>query len=343
MLPQPHDWGEAEDAFSAIAESIEGKDLTSVSEAQTRYDVIDRIIKEVLGWQHGQVFVEEKKSSSSSNPVDQSSEAEVDPASKSEDDNKNRGYVDYILRSADITIVIEAKKIGASFPSPSRNKRLKLGGTVLGSGEISDAISQAVDYAENKDADIVCVTNGHCWCVFTYNQYKSSAKAHVMFPFEVVGDGNRLFNLISEWGIENNSISLIDDDVLIGTPRRLINEVADADGRIGRNAVADHISAALNEALYSDAIINNPDVLEKCFVTTEARTKYDNTLNIYLSDFKPVEVGSAERLRTGKEHGPLAVLLENAVVPNYAPPVTTIIGPVGAGKSTYLKHFELVS
>lgn len=90
------------------------------------------------------------------------------------------------------------------------------------------------------------------------------------------------------------------------------------------------------------SVTSNPDSLEKCFVTTEARTKYDSTLGMHLADPKPKLIESAKRIRTGKEPGPLESIVDISVL-DHAPPVTLIIGPVGAGKSTYLKHFEIVS
>jgi hypothetical protein len=39
------DWGEASEIFDSIKEYVALKDLTVANEAQTRFDVIDRIIR----------------------------------------------------------------------------------------------------------------------------------------------------------------------------------------------------------------------------------------------------------------------------------------------------------
>ena len=129
------DWGEASEAFDRISRFLAGRDVTTVNEAQTRFDVIDRVVKEVLGWRHGQIDVEQAN------------------------EGERRGFVDYILRSGDYTIVIEAKRVGAAFPSPTRRPKLKLTGSVLGRGDVSRAIAQAEEYARTKRADVVIVTN----------------------------------------------------------------------------------------------------------------------------------------------------------------------------------------
>src|SRR5437867_5648759 len=104
------DWGEISSQFDDIAQFLNSRDIIAANEAQTRFDVIDRLIKDVLGWRHGQIDVEERC------------------------EGDHELYVDYLLRSGDATIVVEAKKIGASFPNPTRKKQLKLTGVVLSTG-----------------------------------------------------------------------------------------------------------------------------------------------------------------------------------------------------------------
>jgi len=311
------DWAFASEHFDDLKSTVGSLDLVKASEAQTRFDVIDGFIRNVLGWQAGQIAVEECSSGS------------------------HIGYVDYLLRVADTTIVIEAKKSGATFPSPTKKVRLKLSGSVLGSGEISKAIKQATGYANSKRADVVCVTNGLCWCIFSTTGLSEDSVAHLMFPFTVDGHPEELFSVLSETEVRNGSIGrLLSSE---SKPEdRLISILRDSDGRINRNSIADHILPALNDALYADALLSNVESLKRCFVTTEGRTRFDGQLGMHLADPKPSLVHPAPRINTGRTHGPLENLVTGAVI-DHAPPVTLIIGPVGAGKTTYLKHFELIS
>src|SRR5690606_24371661 len=98
------DWGEASEFFDKILGEVNTDDILSASEAQTRYHVIDRIVREVLHW----------------NAL----------ANVSVEDRVGSQYIDYFLSCGDSKIVIEAKKAGAAFPSPTRREKLKISGSV---------------------------------------------------------------------------------------------------------------------------------------------------------------------------------------------------------------------
>jgi len=118
------DWGEASVAYDEIRNFMAERDILQSNEAQTRFDVIDRLIRDVFSWPNGQINVEVHAT------------------------GERKGYVDYLLKSGDEAIVIEAKKAGAAFPSPTRRKQLKLSGSVLSSGPIGKAIQQAQEYLQ---------------------------------------------------------------------------------------------------------------------------------------------------------------------------------------------------
>lgn len=314
------DWGEISDVFEKISSEAFKKSLENESEAQTRFDVIDRIIKEVLQWAHGQISVE--------------------PHSKGE----KSGFIDYKLISGDYKIIIEAKTVGATFPSPTRNKKLKLTGTILGKGEINEALIQAENYALNEDADIVMVTNGECWCFYPIEKGKSRDLifAYLLFPFKDVNDAEKLFNVFSTESVDNGSITSLTTSNPIEINNRLNTVVENVDYRVGRNNIADYIMPALDKATVSDEMLNDTDVLEKCYVTTDSRTKFDKTLNMHLAQYKPVFIKPAKKVNRKSKKDELNKNLDKVQQNISSSPVTLLMGSVGSGKSTYLKHFQFI-
>jgi len=251
------DWGKASVAFDAINEFVAGRDLSAENEAQTRYDVIDRLIREVLNWQHGTVKVEDYAPG-----------------------EEKAGFIDYLLRLGDASIVIEAKKVGASFPTPTDKAKLKIGGSVLSVGDIAGAIRQAKSYAERKDAQIVLVTNGLCWCFFNLAESDDDKFASLLFPFTKSGHAEKLYELFASENVAAGSLTSITNE-LPQPEERLLTAFRVADDRVDRNNIADHIAPALDQALYAESLLNNTEALRRCFVTTEARTKFDAMLGMH--------------------------------------------------------------
>ena len=222
------DWGQVSQTYDEIKALTIQKELDAASEAQTRFDVIDRLIKEILQWKHGQISVEEYSVGA------------------------NQEYIDYLLRSGDNKIVIEAKKIGSSFPTPTKKKKLKLTGSILSEGEIGKAIIQAEKYAKSKEANLVAVTNGTCWCFYPFdpNVDRSYIYAYLLFPFNDVKDAEALFNIFSIQNIENDSLSKLTYENPNMIVRSLVRSTINADARIGRNIIADYISPAFDYAFH---------------------------------------------------------------------------------------------
>jgi len=79
---------EINDLFKASAKLK----LHDANEAETRKKLIDKIIEDLLGWNDDDISYEERVS----------------------EDGKTT-YADYIIRTADISILIEAKRIGKTF------------------------------------------------------------------------------------------------------------------------------------------------------------------------------------------------------------------------------------
>ena len=202
---------------------------------------------------------------------------------------------------------------------------------------------QAEDYAINLGANVVAATNGNCWCFYplTDGYSRDSIYATILFPFEKIEDAEYLFNIFACTNVEKNSLRELDISPTIEIVNKLHFVLKDSDSKIGRNNIADYIMPAVDRAILSESLLENEEVLDKCYVTTDNRTKYDNTLNMHLITYKPDQILPAQKIKKSK---PVDEFTKHVSISKtgITPPVTLIIGSVGSGKSTYLRHFELI-
>ena len=126
------------EALRAIAQEfasfIEGKG--SVSEADTRVKLIDRVLVQVLEWPEAAI----------------TRESHVD-----------RGYIDYSLQlQTRRHIAVEAKREGVAFTFPTTDHRsLKLSGALLTDKGIAEAVNQVRGYCDDAGIRYAIATNGY--------------------------------------------------------------------------------------------------------------------------------------------------------------------------------------
>ncbi|WP_206542516.1 hypothetical protein [Pseudomonas sp. TTU2014-080ASC] len=130
------------DTRRALVEIEKHSELREGNEAATRLKVINRILIDILGWTDEDIHPEEHVT-----------------------EDGYTTYADYILRTANTAIVVEAKKYGAAFNVEPNQRKVKLTNKFLQS-EIGEAIIQARDYARKMSIDFAIATNGSVWAVF---------------------------------------------------------------------------------------------------------------------------------------------------------------------------------
>ncbi len=299
--------------------------LADKNEAETRLKVIDEVLFEVLGWQKEDVSVEERVS-----------------------EDGNTRFADYIIRTASTAILIEAKRAGAAFALPTERTRLKLGG-VLAGGELGDAIRQARDYCRAKSIPFAGVTNGSAWVIFPAVRVDQvsfeDSEAFIFRDLEDIQDRMIDFwELLSrertlEGNLENALIGAQGEESRDASVRQYLS---DAGFRLGRNALYDHIEPAVTAALSDEALLEEPDALEACYVKTSERVKYDSRLQVHVRDPIPTLSHKTTRVRTRKHSR--AVDEKLAITTRMSPlRFIVVLGPVGAGKTTFLHYTRKVS
>lgn len=303
---------------------VNTQNLADANEAETRLKVINEIITQVLGWQLNDISVEERVG-----------------------DAPDIMYCDYILRTAVTTILIEAKKMGAAFSLPSNRKSLKLGG-VLSEGEVGDTIRQARNYCREKSIAFAVVTNGNAWIIFpsvrTDEIPFSDSIARIFSSLEDIKTRFVDFwELLSRERVAEGNL----DDKLLGRAEdrrlsRCIRDLLPEPGfRLGRNSLYEHLEPAIAAALTDEALLQDTEALIHCYVKTSERLKYDTRLRMYLSDPRPPLGQTSSRLT---DRGPSNEFTLSVAKPVSLPPkFILLLGPVGAGKTTFLRYSRAVS
>lgn len=90
-------------SISEILSTYHHLQLENANEAATRLKVIDRVLKEVLMW----------------------TDSDIKPEEHVTEDGLTT-YADYILKTANIALVVEAKKAGPSFTVTPGKRKVKL-------------------------------------------------------------------------------------------------------------------------------------------------------------------------------------------------------------------------
>lgn len=300
--------------------------LSEANEAETRLKIVDRMLFEVLGWQHDDVSVEERVSEDGSTT-----------------------FADYIVRTAGTAFVIEVKKVGTTFVDVPSLRRTRLVGAIV-QGVTGEAIHQARDYCRKKGIQFAVVTNGSQWIIFPavrVDQVSFADSSAVIFP--------NLRSAISEDYAEFSRL-LAREEVIAGSmeiellgrsedqlnERRLNRYFQNRATAGSRNPLYPLIEEAIVTALTDSIVDSSPSLLEKCYVHTPERIKFDRQIGMYVSKSQQVFRTPPTRPMNRKETGEFKDTIESASA-GMRPIAVLVLGSVGAGKTTFLHYTRAVS
>ncbi|RDS80031.1 hypothetical protein DWU99_20425 [Dyella psychrodurans] len=299
--------------------------LAHANEAETRLKVVDDVIKQLLGW----------------------TLADIHPEERISEDGKAR-YIDYVLRTANTAIVIEAKRAGASFDLQGVvDRRVQLTPGFV-KGDVGDAIIQARDYGRSKSIPFAVVTNGSQWIIFPASrsdQIEFNRSSAIVFDSADVALGTELgyfVSLLSRDGVvdgflERELLGRTEDQL---QERRLRTQVH-RDSARPANPIFHLIE---NEVIdcFSDTIAGRgKDFLELCYVPTPDRTKFDGRIKMHLRRHDALFGEHVVRPLRERESKVFIKAIEDAAK-HGRPLALLVLGSVGAGKTTYLSYTRQV-
>lgn len=295
---------------------------TGANEATTRLKLIDTIIFDLLRWTKDDVRVEYHLA-----------------------EDGVTEFADYIISTGQHSILIEAKKVGSNFNGAPKGRRAFLRGTWL-KQSVGDPIRQARDYGRKLGVGFCIATNGLTWIAFPVNR-----RDQVTFEDSsciVFQDIDNVLNDIDDFvGIfaRENVISGSLDKSLLGSatdqnePRRLNNIYDRSFSKINRTSIFPHIEREIITAFNEELLSDNAEILEKCYVQTPERTRFDSRIRMYISPQDQVLKTRPIRPLGPKSSNAIKKLLKETNL-NTRPIALLTVGLVGSGKTTFLNYTE---
>lgn len=288
------------------------------TEQDTRFQIIDRMLTEVMGWQHSDVRTEPHGPS---------------------------GYVDYLLsRNKDDRhcLVIEAKKQGKILVDTQNPKQVnyKLGGPALKSA--GEGIKQARQYCSDHGVRFAALTTGFEWVFFTALRTDGIPPLEgtaIVFPtLDSISENFATFHdLLSKsgFGQELIRVRLQEVEGLEVPHSDELYSIAQPDQirLLRKSEIAVDLDRVFNEFFSTMSGENDPEMLAKCFVETRESKQADATL-----DKITRTLTNQIRVVDGSQGNALARRIEVAVESRRGEFVL-IIGNKGAGKSTFIDRF----
>lgn len=292
------------------------------SEADTRANIIDRILHDVLQWPRDRVVREKAV---------------------------NPGFIDYELSTVRPVLVLEAKASGVAFDLPVRQfkgaRRYKISGVLRNNKPLQEAITQTQRYCADRGVRYGVTSNGYAFVLFRAIVERSAWRdgEAIVFagPKEITRDFETFWKLFSFTEVQRG----LDSAFRIAAPvsrdyHRPIAKQVTADATYARNpinlAMRPFADKFFGDIAKQDAI----EVLEQCYVHSTPLQTIDEDLKLVIHDHIPKFATGTKQMQTSEDEpgGDLQTHLR-ATLPDSNGTAVLFMGGIGAGKTTFLRRF----
>lgn len=298
---------------------------TAGNEADVRFKVIDDVLTHLLGWEKTDFEHEERVS-----------------------EDGNDFFLDYLITTAQTSLLVEAKRLQIDF-SRVPTGRAPLKGSWL-KGDLKKAVNQARDYGRKRGVGFCAVTNGDAWIIFPINRRDlvsfEDTYAITFSDAQVAleNDFDEFKALLSREAVIDGSL----EQALLGgdsnqTDNRRLNRIYDSSfSKISRATMFSSIEDEIVTAFAEELVAKNPELLEKAYVETADRIKFDE--RVKMAVLRRDQVINTRPMRPVGRTGvsPTAAKVISTKVKSQSVALLTL-GLVGAGKTTFLNYVSSVS
>ena len=218
------------------------------------------------------------------------------------------------------------------------------------SGDLRKAVVQARDYGRIKGVGFCAVTNGDSWVVFPVNRrdlVSFDDTCAVIFQTAEVALENDIEDfkeLLSRDSVIDGSL----EQQLLGgdsnqIENRRLNRIYDKSfSKVTRQTMFSSIEDGIVTAFSEELIAANPELLEKAYVETADRMRFDD--RIRMTVLRRDQVLRSRPIRPVGRDGIKGAGSKITSVNVKAQPIALLtLGLVGAGKTTFLRYVETIS
>ncbi len=296
------------------------------SEADTRIKLIDRTIKEVLGWSEGSISREDYT------------------------EGEKAGYTDYILTvRSKRSMLIEAKRSAVEFalPPKAHHRRLKLSTILKQKGNLADAVKQARTYCDDQNIRYSVLSNGITWVVFRALREDIPWRDGLAWVFADLDDITE--NFFDFWKLlasESFEQYLIDQEftthVAYKTAQtRVLDLLHSPDAPLQRNRLHVDLDKVINGFFKDIASKNRLDILHQCYIYSESLAKYTDNIATILRSRIPFFIRHEKSFEvvTGKSHSGIFEKRLTQKIKKSDSDLLLVLGSIGSGKTTFLKRY----
>lgn len=297
-----------------------------LSEADTRFKIIDTILLDILKWKKEPLMLE---------VIYKTLRA------------------DYVLygKNSKPLLIIESKKSGSYFNLPSNinstlNYQKVTVEKLFGDRNLKAAIEQVKEYCEDLGCNFACVTNGEVWVFFCINSPQGPWKKLPAFVVRDLSFFSENYNLgcqiFSYDAIANNS-SLKNN---IGVSRQLHpeiffpkNSITAYDMPVNSNQFAGYFNSIARK-YFGNIPLEDNDFYENCYVTNKGH--YDdlqkNIHGIIFDSLTPFFKNQGFQNFDEKKAESFVKKIEEMLKRESLDNVMILFGGRGSGKSTFIKR-----
>ncbi len=296
-----------------------------ITEADTRANLLDRLIHEVLEWPREAV---------------------------SRERYSKAGFLDYEFSKGIPVLVLEAKAEGETFVIPHRKQagpqKLKISGALSSDKPIRDALEQVQSYCNERGIRFAVATNGYSFLIFRAITEGISWRDGECLVFSgpkvVEANFTQFWNLLAYEAVKDGKLDESFRLVSAGARQliRPIQAIVDADATYARNSLNLALRPYVDRFFGDIAKQSTIEVLKRCYVHSKPIQVIDSDLGLVIHDLIPRFARNATQIRTfvDAEGGNFTQELQSRLdAARGTGSVVIIIGGIGSGKTTFLRRF----